>query len=270
MSDFPKSILVNFSYSRQEYDRFKQHIWPIIDKIDGFLDEAEAFLLYCQARNLQGGSAGTWLVEIGSFKGKSTTALALGLKDNPRKGFRLVAVDPFIGDPAGGFKPTRDVFESNIRQVGVEDLITVLAEPSTEAALKWPEGRQIALILVDGDHRLDAVSQDLALWLKRLPLSGAVVILHDIFISGVYEAARGILLPRLCFQDFTLIARRSGLDMGLLAARQSYYRPAFAQSLHRHAVISWFKHGLSPRWLRFYIQGALLLSRFLKYLARLA
>ena len=55
--------------------------------IEGWLSEKEAFGLYSIANKL---GAGSTIVEIGSWKGKSTYCLAKGLKNG-----KIFAIDPF-------------------------------------------------------------------------------------------------------------------------------------------------------------------------------
>ena len=55
-----------------------REIQEIVEKMDGWLSFAEGSFLYNAARNASGRGA---VVEIGSWKGKSTIWLANGLKD---------------------------------------------------------------------------------------------------------------------------------------------------------------------------------------------
>jgi len=63
--------------------------------VDGFLTDREGQMLYSLARACQGRGV---VVEIGSWKGKSTIWLASGIKDNARKTL-LFAIDPHTGSP---------------------------------------------------------------------------------------------------------------------------------------------------------------------------
>jgi hypothetical protein len=66
--------------------------WPLIDSVNGWLGRPEAELLFEMAVPL---ACGSTVTEIGSYLGRSTTALGLGAR---RNGSRVVAVDPHTGD----------------------------------------------------------------------------------------------------------------------------------------------------------------------------
>src|SRR5580658_8078269 len=72
--------------------RFRQ-IWPLIEPIEGFLMQEEAQWLFNAALGLPDTSN---LVEIGSYKGRSTCSLALGCQGTNKQ---VLAIDPFDGGP---------------------------------------------------------------------------------------------------------------------------------------------------------------------------
>ena len=103
----------------------------VID-IEGYLEPAEGYALMLLAE--QGPGLGH-IVELGSFKGKSTCWLAHGSKLAGRE--RVTAIDHFQGSPehqAGGDAEDADIatggstlpaFKSNIARLGIEHVSRV-------------------------------------------------------------------------------------------------------------------------------------------------
>jgi predicted O-methyltransferase YrrM len=147
---------------------------------DGQMTDDEAACLYTLAREAAGGC----IVEIGSFHGKSTVALALGTRGGA--GLRVYAVDPFMpftGLLGGRFGPEdKTVLLRNLLLADVADRVWLLHLGSTQAARGWQE--PIALLWVDGDHSEPAVRADLAAW-GPFVAPGGVVALHDSLDPGL-------------------------------------------------------------------------------------
>jgi predicted O-methyltransferase YrrM len=153
--------------------------------IEGDLSEAEASELMLLAQQVPKGAV---IVEIGSFRGRSTVALALGAM----KGHENVvyAVDPHlqcVGIYGRRFGPEDQVaFYRNLVRYGVGRIVKVIGLPSVQAATCWPE-RNIGLLWIDGDHRAEAVRADLGAWYPHL-LEIGVVAFHDSHGEGVQSA----------------------------------------------------------------------------------
>ncbi len=164
-----------------------------LEKIQGFLHPLEGFALYWLARHWP---ASGFVVEIGSFKGKSTCYLARGIKAGP--GGRIAAVDHFRGSPEHqpqGTHPDQDIatsgstleaFKRNIAAAGVSDIVDVHAGSSAEIGANWRD--PIRILFIDGDHSYEASSQDFIVWSPRLAIHGLLV-LHDI---GTYEGVTNL------------------------------------------------------------------------------
>src|SRR4051794_39499965 len=112
---------------------------PLLDATPGFLTMAEGYALMYLAG---AGRSRSSVVEIGSFKGKSTCWLAAGCR---RRGFgAVVAVDHFRGSPehqAGAPQETaevvsgqgtRAVFDANVATYGFTDIIQVRQAASND------------------------------------------------------------------------------------------------------------------------------------------
>ena len=137
-----------------------------LEGVPGWLSHEEAVALYEFARGCSGRGV---IVEIGSFKGRSTICLGLGSQAGHR-------VPIYAIDPGHGWKRFAE-FEQNITRAGVRDLVTPIAARSADAYHSVPEAA-IELLFIDGSHQYDMVDLDYRLWTPRLVLGG-VLVMHD-------------------------------------------------------------------------------------------
>ena len=146
----------------------------IVASVEGWLYDEEVELLYRLASGVTTGA----IVEIGSYRGKSTVTLALGSRDH--HGVPVYAVDPhetFTGVMGFEFRPAdRTAFLQNIVRCEVSEIIRVVNLRSTVAAAGW--NQPVGLLWIDGDHRYASVKLDLECWERHLA-PGARVALHD-------------------------------------------------------------------------------------------
>ena len=166
-----------------------------IEGIDGWLSDAQAARLWHRAGSL--GQSGR-IVEIGSFRGRSTVVLAHAAGADGR----VFAVDPHTGDDRGprafDGEPELgeldlELFRRNIARAGVSESIEHVRMPS-RGALDLVEG-PIDLLYIDGSHRYRDARDDIVLWGERVR-SGGSLLIHDSFCSvGVTLA----VLQSLCF-----------------------------------------------------------------------
>jgi len=122
------------------------------------------------------GNGGGEVVEIGSFKGRSTIWLARGIKGCSRK---ITAIDPFEGTLSTqdyGVSPTLGIFKENIKNFGCQNLVNIFAETSEAVANNWVN--KIRLIFIDGLHDYDNVKKDYTLW-SPFVMSGGFIAFHD-------------------------------------------------------------------------------------------
>jgi predicted O-methyltransferase YrrM len=145
-----------------------------IMSVEGGVTAREAQLLYTAAQTVKDGC----IVEVGSWLGRSTAALALGT----RAGYNVpvYAVDPhesFRGILGGNFGPAdRTIFMQNMLRLEITDVVRMVSVSSEYITASWPD--VVGLLWIDGDHRYKAVKRDLACWLPHLR-PNATIIFHD-------------------------------------------------------------------------------------------
>jgi predicted O-methyltransferase YrrM len=146
---------------------------------EGWLTRNEGALLYSLAQGCTGKGA---IVEIGSWKGRSTIYLAKGSEANT--GTPVTAIDPHIGSSEhqkDGAINTYEVFKENITQAKVDQLVHPIVKPSAEVAKTFD--KKVEVLFIDGAHEYELVKEDLDSWLPHL-LEGCKVAFHDSTWSG--------------------------------------------------------------------------------------
>jgi predicted O-methyltransferase YrrM len=135
--------------------------------------------------------AGGRIVEIGSFRGRSTIAIA---RSAPA-GTEILAIDPHAGNDRGpqeidGFAEAAaedsEVFLANLDRAGVRDRVSYVRRFSHEA-LGDATG-PIDLLHIDGAHRFGPARDDIRRWGARVVPGGSMLI-HDAFSSVGVTAA---------------------------------------------------------------------------------
>src|SRR5436309_8789565 len=137
-------------------------------KIEGMIGDQEAALLTRLAGNVREGC----IVEIGSWRGMSTIALAKGAR------VPVYAIEPhedFVGVLGGVFGPAdRRAFFENLLRAGVVEQVRLVNLSSEVVAPGWQ--LPVGLLWIDGDHRYEAVQRDFSCWEPHLR---GLVAFHD-------------------------------------------------------------------------------------------
>jgi predicted O-methyltransferase YrrM len=176
------------------FDRFVEDLLPVIETVEGYLSPNEIrFLALLAACPTATGE----ILEIGSFKGKSTVILAkaAALTDN----VEVNAVDPMIApsetDPdLEGDASSFPDFKQNIEKTGVADQINFYQTYSYELAKTWD--KPLRFLWIDGDHTYKGTKLDLDGFIDHLE-DGAIVAIHDVlheFDGGIRVFMEDILL----------------------------------------------------------------------------
>jgi predicted O-methyltransferase YrrM len=143
---------------------------------DGWMKPDELLALMRLARAVPEGAL---IVEIGTYRGRSTVALAHAAREG--NGNRVYTFDPhleFTGIRGGAFGPRDQAYLYRaLADSGVGETVFVVCLDSKVAAASWP-APNVGLLFVDGDHRIEAVRADLTAWLPHLRRD-AVIVLDD-------------------------------------------------------------------------------------------
>ena len=146
------------------------------------------------------------VVEIGSYRGRSTISLAHGLQKSDNAENLVYAIEShqsFVGIHGGEFGPDdREAFYKNVVGSGLAQRIALINLPSENAARAWD--KQIGLLFIDGDHRYEAVALDAKLWCPALVRGGLVIfddarhsddgpsrVIDELLKSGKFQSAEG-------------------------------------------------------------------------------
>lgn len=162
-----------------------------IRHIEGWLTENEGTFLYHQAKKTSNKLA---IVEVGSWKGKSTVCLAKGAKAGKRS--HSYAVDPHTGSKEHrkkfGKVDTFQSFKNNISSNKLEEFVTPIRKPSTKAAKTF--NKKIGLMFIDGAHEYKNVMADINAWFPKVS-HGGIIAFHDSWrLPGVHIATALLIL----------------------------------------------------------------------------
>ena len=140
--------------------------------VQGSVSEAEAGELMRLASEVPPDAC---IVEVGSHRGRSTAALALGANGVP-----VYAIEPhelFEGMYGAKFGPEdRRAFFENMLRVGVVEDVRLVNLSSEVVSPGWQ--RPVGLLWIDGDHSLEGTRRDFEAWEPYLQ-PGGVVAFHD-------------------------------------------------------------------------------------------
>jgi predicted O-methyltransferase YrrM len=219
--------------------------WSAVADVDGWMTEAQGRTLFEAARACP---ADGRIVEIGSYRGRSTIVLALGAP----VGVEIVAIDPHAGNDRGpqeleGYATEADDdhrrFLANLAGAGVADRVRHVREFS-DRAVAMVAG-DIDVLYVDGAHRFGPARADISLWGDRVRPGGTMLV-HDSFSSIGVTAA--ILVELVPGRRFRYVGRSRSLAVyraavggpGRLssAGRQLLQLPWFARNVGLKVLLS--------------------------------
>lgn len=144
------------------------------DKTEGMISFEAAVLLYDLAKQVTDGC----IVEVGSYRGRSTVALGRGSLDGNR--VPVYAIEPhegFTGVLGGKFGPAdRGSFYQAMLDTSCYHVVRLVNVGSTIVAPNWD--KEISLLWIDGDHTYEGVKTDFECWLPHLA-PGALIVFDD-------------------------------------------------------------------------------------------
>jgi predicted O-methyltransferase YrrM len=195
-----------------------------VDAVEGWMSDAQAKRLWTAAGRV--GAPGQ-IVEIGSFRGRSTIVLAMGAKSD----VGVIAIDPHGGGDRGPNEIAPEqargdadhrAFTTNLATAGVHERVRHVRKASSDA-LSDVDGA-IDVLYIDGAHRYAPAKADIARWGERVAPGGSLLI-HDSFNAvGVTLAQLRLLVFG---QNFDYVGRDGSL---VEYRRQSLHGAARARS----------------------------------------
>lgn len=207
--------------------------------VEGWLSEAQAGRLWQAAARVR---APGRIVEVGSFRGRSTIVLASASAD----GVEVIAIDPHAGSDRGPQEVAADAerggqdfaaFHANLRRAGIEDRVRHMRVVSLDAL--GAVGGNVDLLYVDGVHRYRMARDDLQQWGSRVEPGGAMLV-HDSF------NAVGVTLAQLRLMVLSRQWRYLGRCGSLAEYRreQLTFGEATANALRQIYELSYFARNL--------------------------
>jgi predicted O-methyltransferase YrrM len=164
-------------------------------QVEGWLSDRQAERLWEAATRVPPGGR---IVEIGSFRGRSTIVLRRAAGPE----VELVAIDPHGGGDRGPREIAADAargaedhraFDSNLQRAGVREGVRHIRRTSHDA-LGEVSGT-VDLLYVDGAHRYRPARADIADWGARVR-PGGFMLVHDAYNAiGVTLAQLRLLFP---------------------------------------------------------------------------
>lgn len=215
-------------------------ISEFVDSLEGWMTPAQGARLFAAAQRCPDEGC---IVEIGSFRGKSTVVLARAAP----AAAEVIAIDPHAGNDRGpgeieGYAQAasedHEVFLATLDRGGVADRVRHVRRFSAEAHDEVH--RPIDVLYVDGAHRYRPALEDLRNWGAKV-VPGGTLLVHDAFSSVGVTLAIGRCL------SFRTRFRYVGRD-GSLAEFCADLRPGRGDRLRNTAQIAaqlpWFVRNL--------------------------
>lgn len=136
---------------------------------------------------------GMVIVEIGTWKGLSTTVLAHVAREYNGKVYCIDRYEAYDWDRPSPFKPDiLATFYQNMSELGLWSYICPMLMLSIDAAAIF-ETERANLVFIDASHNYDSVKMDIIVWLPKVK-PGGIICGHDWDVhEGVNKAVKELL-----------------------------------------------------------------------------
>jgi hypothetical protein len=168
----------------------------LFKRTQGMTSFEEVSLLYELAKKSRNGC----IVEVGSYRGRSTVALGLGSMDGNR--VPVFAIEPheeFRGVLGGQFGPEdRGAFFRAMLDTACYQVVRLVNLSSEAVAAQWT--KPVELLWIDGDHSYEGVKRDFCCWSPHLiddatvafddatdPTIGPCKLIDELLQSGMFR-----------------------------------------------------------------------------------
>lgn len=155
-------------------------LMKMLSRVEGQITTQELHKLFSIAKGTVNGGV---ILEIGSYRGKSTLALAMGAQHS---GARVYSIDPheeFTGVAGGKYGPpdlARKI--DNIAKFQLGEIIFPICLNSHDVGRIW--NKSIDILWIDGDHSFEGVKGDYDLFSPFVKKNG-LLLFHDSGMEGV-------------------------------------------------------------------------------------
>jgi hypothetical protein len=175
-----------------QHEAWAAHLAAALDGVDGWLHLDEAQRLFAAVVGWPSSARPLRVVEIGSWKGRST--VALGLAALERGGTEVIAIDPHLGDNGEWDEGTETMEElqANLERAGVQDVVRTIRAFAHDARTQVDDD-SVGVCFLDGSHRYEDVVVDIEDWTPTL-IDGATIAFNDSSKPGVHRALRESVL----------------------------------------------------------------------------
>ena len=134
---------------------------------------------------------GQTIVEIGCFTGRSTRYLMDGLDYAGKHNVKVHAIDTFKGSgmehASVDLRSMYDQFEENLREyIDGGRVIVHQSRSDNPDLIKSFEDNSVAAVIVDGDHTLEVVEDDVYNWWPKV-IEGGIMVGDDIELESVRQ-----------------------------------------------------------------------------------
>lgn len=179
-----------------EYEQLREMLSGERNSKKGISDIELQHLSWLGAQVPEGGD----VVEIGSHRGKSISAIGCGVRAAGNLGkVRMFAVDLWLKGEGKTFEhytseETWQIFNEQIASVGLHDFIQTRMMSSAKAVEK--RSKPIHLLFIDASHKYKDVLQDFQMWSRFVPVGGYVAF-HDFGtrFKGVDKVVKEVVIP---------------------------------------------------------------------------
>ena len=179
--------------------------------VDGWMSVSELAFLYAIASKMPEGAR---VVEVGSWKGRSTVAICEALTSC--KDVTMRAIDTWQGDPhILELENARDLQEDGVYKTfcantAAYGFLKAERMTSLEAAPHFENG-SLDWVFIDAFHEYESVSADIQAWYPKLK-PGGLISGHDYGYLGINRALR-VFFGRVCAWDTIWYARVDGAPL---------------------------------------------------------